>query len=127
MRKIILFLILTVVSILPGCSTNPKMNDLREGVNFICTLVRSREVDSLVRKVDAGMKPSTAAEFVLSSEIINAAPPPPKGIAIFPRSPQKPWCVVVKADDTKKVVIVEGYGEKLDKPIITENIRFPYR
>lgn len=37
--------------------------------------------------------------------------------------PEKPWSVVVKVTDDPNVVIVEGYGEDLKKPLFMQNAK----
>lgn len=37
--------------------------------------------------------------------------------------PEKPWSIVVKVTDDPNMVIVEGYGDDLKKPLFTQNAK----
>jgi hypothetical protein len=72
------------------------------------------------------MQASTAAGAALSGGITANFPQPPEGIAILTTiQPTQTWSVIIKGDDTNKQVIVEGYGEDLNTPLITKTIDFP--
>jgi hypothetical protein len=114
------------VLLLSGCSLDPKMGELRDAVDLMSGIVRSRIVLDTVRGVDPEMRPSTAARAALSGGVVANFPQPPEHIYIEAgETPSQPWSVVLIGDDEKKQVRIEGYGEDLSEPKIVEKIKFP--
>ncbi len=113
------------VFIMVGCGTTPEMKKLNEGMDAMESLLWSNVVTSTVRTMDPAMKPSTAVSAVFTPVVTAHSPQPPAGIRYAPQAPTGAWVVVIKADDEKKQVIIEGYGEDLAKPLVTRRVKYP--
>jgi hypothetical protein len=116
----------TALFMLAGCSGDPRKGPLRDTVDLMSGIVRSRVLKDAVRDADPQMRPSTAARAALSGGVIANFPQPSGEIAILEGdSATQKWCVILIGDDAGKQVRVEGYGEDLVEPLIVEKIDFP--
>jgi len=122
-----LFSLGLLILVLTACGeTDPRKESLARAVRLIYEIVTSRELLQAVRNADPQMRASTAAGAALSGGITANFRLPPEDIAILTTpEPTQTWSVTIKGDDENKQVIIEGYGEDLKKPLITEEIDFP--
>jgi hypothetical protein len=106
--------------------SDPQKEALNKAVQLMSRIVTSKVLIDAVHNSDPNMQASTAAGAALSGGITANFPQPPEGIAILNTiQPTQTWSVTIKADDTNKQVIIEGYGEDLNTPLITKTIDFP--
>jgi hypothetical protein len=111
---------------LAGCSRDPRMGPLRDTVDLMSGIIRSRVLKDAVRDADPQMRPSTAARAALSGGVTANFPQPSGEIPILEGDrASQPWCVILVGDDANKQVRVEGYGDDLTEPLIVEKIDFP--
>jgi len=116
---------LLALLIMMGCSSSPEMKKLNQGMDAMESLLGSNVVVSTVRQTDPALKPSTAVSAVFTPVVTAGSPHTPEGIGYAPLTPTRAWMVVIKPDDAKKEVIIEGYGEDLSKPVVTRRVKFP--
>lgn len=111
---------------LAGCNRDPRMGALRDAVDLMSGIVKSRVLVNAVRDADPEMRATTAAGAALSGGVVASFPMPPSGVAIErDEKPTRPWCVVLVGDDARKQVRIEGYAEDLANPAIVEKVDFP--
>lgn len=123
-RIVLSLLVLLAAS---SCHQDPRMKNLREGVEMMRALVNSQLVTGLVRKADPEMRPSTAVSAVFSTVVAASSPEPPEGIGFSPWKPGGSWIVVLRGDDLKGELIIEAYGDSLERPLIVKRMRYPPR
>ncbi len=118
-----------LILLLTACGqSNPQKAALDKAVHLMSTIVTSEVLTDAVQNADPQMHASTAASAALSGGVTANFQQPPDGIAILTTTqPTQPWSVVIKGDDTKQQVIIEGYGDDLTQPLVTETIDFPPR
>lgn len=61
----------------------------------------------------------------LITTVIANAPDDAKLPPFFMDKAEKKWSVVLRQDDETYEVIIEGFGEDLDKPFITKRVALP--
>jgi hypothetical protein len=112
-----------------ACNRDPKVAALKQGVDLMVSIAQSRVLADVVRNVDPQMHPSTAVSACLSGAIVNnfRRPPPDIGISNQGEKPTETWTVQLVADDAKKQIRIEGYGESLERPEIVRVVKFPAR
>lgn len=116
-----------LLCLLVACEpSDPRENALNQAVLLMQTIVKSHVLVDAVRNADPQMRATTAAGSALTGGITANFPLPPREIGILEENePLEAWSVVIRGDDVKKQVIIEGYGEDLNKPLVTESIDFP--
>ncbi|MDD5308264.1 MAG: hypothetical protein PHU25_13155 [Deltaproteobacteria bacterium] len=109
-------------------SGDPRRDALDRGMDLVSEIVTSSTVVDAVRNADPEMRATTAADAALRGGVVANFPRPPEGIGIQnTEQDMQSWTVVIKGDDAKKQVILEGYGDDLKKPLVTRAIDFPPR
>ena len=110
--------LLTAFSLLLFCC-NSREGEVKRGVKFA-----KRRIEEVERNPMARVALASALETGGSfSTYLAASLPPDSDLPPFyDKIPQRSWCVVFKETSGDHVVI-EGYGEDLSRPIITENAR----
>jgi hypothetical protein len=103
------------------------MDRLEQGISLAVGLLESGETQSLIKRADPQMRPTSAVEVMFSSVVLAGAPLPPEGIAVVPGRCERPWCVAVRPDDSTGLVFIEGYARSIVKPEKVEKISFPPR
>jgi hypothetical protein len=113
--------------LLTACGeSDPQKEALNKAVRLMSEIVTSRVLIDAVHNSDPNMLASTAAGAALSGGITANFRQPPDGIAILDTpQPTQTWSVILKGDDVNKQVIIEGYGEDLQTPLLTKTIDFP--
>ncbi|WP_295458407.1 hypothetical protein [uncultured Thiodictyon sp.] len=108
--------------------SDPHKEALNSAVRLMSDIVTSRVLIDAVRNADPQMHASTAASAALSGGITSNFRLPPDNIAILGTlEATQAWSVILKGDDENKRVIIEGYGENLQHPLVTKKIVFPPR
>lgn len=119
----LLLLSIVILALLSGAcqSSDPRVRALNEGMEQAEALLQKREARELTKRSDPELKPSSLIGYTFGAGTYSAQPPP-EGIGFSPDAPAKSWCVVFKPDDENRVVVLEGYGEQLDKPLVTSKV-----
>jgi hypothetical protein len=127
--RTLLTLCLLIGTVLTGCGeSDPQKKALKSGVNLMTDIVESKVLLDAVKNADPQMRASTAAGAALSGGVTANFRTPPEGIAILNGiNATQPWSVILKGDDENKQVIIEGYGEDLQQPLISKEVDFPPR
>ncbi len=119
---------LLLVSLVACGQADPQKAALDKAVRLMSTIVTSKVLTDAVQNADPQMHASTAASAALRGGITANFQQPPDGITILTSDqPTQPWSVVIKGDDVNQQVILEGYGDDITKPLVTEKINFPPR
>lgn len=115
-----------ILSLVACSESNPQKAALNQAVHLMARIVTSKTLIDAVQNADPQMRASTAAGAALSGGVTAEFPEPPAGIAILTTlQPTQTWSVTIKGDDQKKQVILQGYGEDLQTPLVTQTIDFP--
>ena len=123
-----LCLIVSMVFLAAGCSSDPRMEALEKCVRLLEGILESKVLHDAVKNADPQMQATTAARGALSGGVTANFPRPPDSIAIVD-TPQEvqPWSVVLIGDDAAREVRIQGYGESASKPEIVKKVKFPSR
>lgn len=120
-------LVLCLLACLASCGPeDPRKAELDQAMLLMTSIIKSRVLLDAVRNADPQMHASTAAGAALTGGVTANFPLPPPDITLLDatQTPQA-WSVLIRADDTQQQVILEGYGEDLQQPLVTETIGFP--
>jgi hypothetical protein len=115
-----------LVLLLAACGpSDPREAALDQTVMLMTSIVKSHVLADAVRNADPQMRASTAVLAATSGGVTASFPRPPESISITDSIEPQTWSVILRGDDVKKRVIIEGYGEDLQKPLIQKSIDFP--
>ncbi|HQQ64212.1 MAG TPA: hypothetical protein PLF22_11660 [Pseudomonadales bacterium] len=115
-----------LVLMLAACGpSDPREAELDQAVMLMSSIIKSRVLADAVRNADPQMRASTAVAAATSGGVTANFPRPPENISIPDSVAPQAWSVIMRGDDEKKRVIIEGYGDNLQKPLIQKSIDFP--
>lgn len=115
-----------LVLMLAACGpSDPREAELDQAVMLMTSIIKSRVLADAVRNADPQMRASTAVMASTSGGITANFPRPPENISIPDSIQPQAWSVIMRGDDEKKRVIIEGYGDDLQKPLIQKAVDFP--
>jgi hypothetical protein len=134
----VLRLLLLAALLVNGCGkpADPNEQTLRAATGYMRAVIRSSSVKDAVRGQDADLKASTCVTYLMSNADQKNWPQPGSGegrhkipnrpteVRFAADSPPGPVCVVLKADDAKKHVLLQAFGQDTTSPVFTLEIPF---
>jgi|GEM_PF-4471397 len=113
--------------LLAACgSADPRQDELKKGVELMVQIAKSGVLAQAVQNADPQMHATTAAGAALSGGITSNFRLPPATIGMRgPGEEVEPWCVTIRGDDDNHKLIVEGFGEEIFTPLLSEEVDFP--
>lgn len=121
--KLLLLSFLAVLFVAAGC-TDERKTKLEKGIGFMRGLANPSPVQmAAIANYNADSDPAGLIMLYHSSAVADGSYPE----AYSDRQNLQPWSILVLPGSREGAFILEGYGDDLKKPLITEEISFPKR
>lgn len=128
--------VLVLSVLIVGCYLDRRPQALRRGVDQVRSVLAEPKLHSLAIKQTGKTPEDRLVEALFSSQARALWPPRrppeydfdysdaaglPRRIAYL-RAPDLPWSVVVTPDPAQHQVLLQGYGQTLDTPLVTDTV-----